>query len=108
MSDESIQGSGRSGNLKSYKKGQSGNPGGQPKWLKEVREAMRTCVTKGAARLQAIIEQGEDRDAVAAVKVAAEYSLPKPKQTHRLEHKGDPLATLTPEQLVEFIKGKKE
>lgn len=92
-----------------FPKGKSGNPGGQPKWVKEVREALRTCVKKGAARLEEIIVTGSDKDAVAAMKVAAEFSLAKPKQTHRVEGKGgDPLQVLTAEQLVAFVTGKKE
>lgn len=91
-----------------FPRGKSGNPGGQPKWVKEVREALRTCVTKGAARLERIIENGSDKDAVAAMKVAAEFSLTKPKQTHKIEGKGDPLAVVSPEALVAFIAGKKD
>lgn len=106
MSD--TQDNARSVGLKSWKPGQSGNPGGQPKWVKEVREALKTCVQKGAARLENIIETGEDKDAIAATRLAAEFTIRKPKQTHRVEGKGgDPLAVLTADQLVAFVKGEK-
>jgi len=108
MSSDSTQDRGTSGNLKTFKPGQSGNPGGQPKWVKQVRDALRTCVEKGAEKLEYIIENGEHKDVIAATKLAAEFTLRKPKQTHRVEHKGqDPLAGLTPEEIVKFVKGEK-
>lgn len=108
MSDNSSQGKGGSENLIKFKKGQSGNPGGQPKWLKEVRDALRTCAERGAVRLMEIIENGEHKDVIAATRLAVEYTIRKPKQTHRVEGKGsDLLAALTPEQLVAFVKGEK-
>lgn len=108
MSDAPSQGREASEkNLVKFKKGQSGNPGGQPKWLKEVRAALKDCVQEGAGRLLEIIRTGEDKDAIAAVKVAAEYVLQKPKQTHKVEGGASPLAGLTPEQLVAFVRGDK-
>lgn len=92
-----------------FPKGKSGNPGGQPKWLREVRDGLRSLAPKAYRRLESIIDTGSDKDATAAAKVVFEYTLPKPKQTHRVEGKnGDPLAALTDVQLVAFIAGKKE
>lgn len=105
MSDS--QDNARSVGLKSWKPGQSGNPGGQPKWVKEVREALKTCVQKGAARLERIIEQGEDKDAIAATRLAAEFTIRKPKQTHKVTVGGDPLKNVPDDQLVAFVKGEK-
>lgn len=107
MSDN-PQDTGGSGNLRLWKKGQSGNPGGQPKWVSEVRDALKTCVSKGAARLEQIIEQGEDKDAIAATRLAAEFTIRKPKQTHKVTVDRDPLSKVPDGELVEFIKGKKE
>ena len=89
-----------------YAPGKSPNPGGQAKWLQPIKADLRKGVPKVLNRLMGIIENGSDKDATAAGKVWLEYSLPKPKQTHRVEGKGgDPLAVLTPEQLVAFVKG---
>lgn len=89
--------------------GKSPNPGGQAKWLQPIKKDLRAGVPKVLTRLMGIIENGSDKDATAAGKVWLEYSLPKPKQTHRVEGKnGDPLVSLTPEQLVAFVKGGKE
>jgi hypothetical protein len=88
--------------------GKSPNPGGQAKWLQPIKKDLRAGVPGVLKKLAAIIESGADKDAIAAGKVWLEYSLPKPKQTHRVEGKGgDPLASLTAEQLVAFIKGGK-
>jgi hypothetical protein len=89
------------------KKG-SANPGGQPKWVKEVRDSLRALHPVARDRLEAIITQGEDKDATAAIRIVYDFSLPKPKQTHRVESDGkDALGGLTPEQLVAFVKGQK-
>jgi hypothetical protein len=88
--------------------GGSANPGGQAKWLKEIRAGLRSLLPEAKNRLGEIIRSGSDKDSTAAAKVVLEYTVPKPKQTHRVEGKGgDPLALLSPEQLVEFIKGRK-
>lgn len=100
-----------------YKAGQSGNPGGQPKWVKEVRDALRKDAAL-ARRLLRRVMQGKDlgaggrevriADSVKAAEVVLKFSIPPPRQTHRVEGRGgDPLGVLTPEQLVAFITGKK-
>lgn len=82
------------------------NPGGQPKWLKGVREGLRALLPEAQRRLGEIIRSGSDKDSTVAARVVLEYTVPKPKQTHRVEGKGsDLLAALTPEQLVAFVKG---
>lgn len=89
------------------KKG-SPNPGGQPKWVKEIRDGLRALHPAALTRLTAIIRDGEDKDANAAIRLVYDFSLPKPKQTHRVEGKGgDPLASLTAEQLVALVTGRK-
>lgn len=93
---------------KPFKKGQSGNPGGKPKWLKAARESLQALTPLARKTLRAVMKNGADKDKVAAAKTVLEFTVPKPKQTHRVEGKGgDPLAVLTPEQLVAFVKGKK-
>ena len=108
MGDIPTHGSDRTANLKPFKPGQSGNPNGRPKWLKEVREGLRSLLPDAQRRLGDVIRNGSDKDSTAAAKVVLEYTISKPKQTHRVEGKGgDPLAVLTPEQLVAFVKGEK-
>ncbi len=113
MADDSsrVSGSQRGGieNLRPWKPGESGNKDGGPKWLKEIRNGLRSLLPETMDRLGEIIRNGSDKDSTAAARVVLEYTVPKPKQTHRVEGKGgDPLAVLTPDQLVEFIKGRKE
>lgn len=93
---------------KPFRPGQSGNPDGQPKWLKGVRESLKSLTPLARKTLREVMKTGQDKDRVAAAKTVLEYTVPKPKQTHRVESGGkDALAGLTPEQLVAFIKGEK-
>jgi len=94
---------------KPFKKGVSGNPGGAPKWLKAVRESLRRDTPLARRTLRKIMKSAEAKDAdkIAAAKVTLDFTVPKPKQTHRVEgNNGDPLAALTPEQLVAFVLGR--
>lgn len=102
-----------------YPKGKSGNPGGQPKWVKKVRDALKKDANV-ARRLLNRVMRGKDilggaearevkvSDSVKAAEVVLKFTLPMPKQTHRVEGKGgDPLGVLTAEQLVAFLTGRK-
>ena len=91
-----------------FQKGTSGNPSGRPKWLKGVVDGLKKLHPAAETRLASIITHGADKDAAAAIRVLYDFTIPKPKQTHRVEGKGgDPLALLTPEALVAFVTGKK-
>lgn len=91
-----------------FKPGKSGNPGGKPKWLKAARESLQSLTPLARKTLRQVMKNGADKDKVAAAKTVLEFTVPKPRQTHRVEGKGgDPLAVLTPEQLVAFVKGEK-
>jgi hypothetical protein len=74
-------------------KGQSGNPGGQPEWVASVRDSLMQVTQDGAAVLGDIVRgvpvdvevDGEVckvtpqvRDRLTAIKLAFEYTLPKP------------------------------
>lgn len=109
MSEDDSQGTGRTAGLIPYEPGKSGNPGGRPKWVSETRESLKRLVPGSVARLEKIINEGEDKDANAAIRLLWDFTIRKPRQTHRVEGRnGDPLGVLTPEQLVAFITGKKE
>lgn len=92
-----------------FDKGNSPNPGGQAKWLKQVREELRALLPHARATLSRVMVGDDQKAAVQAAKVVLEYTVPKPKQTHRLEGKnGDALAMVSAEALVAFVTGKKE
>lgn len=100
------------------------NPGGQPKWVKEFRDAMRDrCAPLAERHLFRVLggeEPGQAEDPVyagltaddrtKAAKVVLELVLPKPKQSVRLS--GDkrnpvlPLGGATLEQLLALANAK--
>ena len=88
-----------------FAKGKSPNPGGQSQWMKDVKRSLRDLTPLAAKTLKQVMEGSEkDADRVRAADVVLKYTVPPPKQTHRVEGKGgDPLAMLTPEALVAFI-----
>jgi hypothetical protein len=89
--------------------GNTAGTGGQSGWLKKVRKEMQEDIPTALNTLRRVMASEDDKAATGAAKVWLEYTVPKPKQTHRLEGKGgDPLAMLSPEALVAFITGKKE
>lgn len=96
--------------------GNSANPGGRAGWQKELRGLLQGDAKLAHRLLRAVI-RGEDgagrevrvADSVKAAEVVLKFTLPMPKQTHRVEGKnGDPLGLASAEALVAFITGKKE
>jgi hypothetical protein len=109
-----------------FKKGQSGNPGGVPKWVKLVRGELEACSTGGVSRLRQLIEQGvlvyetkqgppiykeaDAKDIIKAIELVLSYTLAKPKAELEVTGKdGGPLRTkaeveLTEEQVLELWK----
>lgn len=85
----------------------SANPGGQPKWMREMRESLKAMLPSTRKRLANIIESGSDKDATAAARLVLEYTLPKPRARVKVEGAGSsPLAGLSAEQLVALATGK--
>jgi hypothetical protein len=86
--------------------GHSGNPGGVPKWVREVRAELEEGSKDAADLLRRVVK---DEDAflgvrVMAAKVILEFSLPKPKVEVKVDAPPSPLAGLSPEQLLAVVK----
>ena len=80
-------------------KGHSGNPGGQPKWVSEVKKALEGCAAEGAAYLLGVIRDTEvsTSDRLRAVDIAFSYTMPKPKQMVEVA------ATITPRAVLQAL-----
>lgn len=89
-----------------FGKGNSANPGGQPKWVKAARDAMRDELWPLAQRHLRRVLSGEAprdttptedalyadvtvEDRTTAAKLVVEYTLPKPKQSVSAKVDGD-------------------
>jgi hypothetical protein len=77
------------GNLKPFKKGQSGNPGGRPKEVAEVKALARAHTTTAIETLVKIAESDKATDAarVSACIALLDRGWGKPDKTHH--HEGD-------------------
>lgn len=101
----------------------SGNPGGQPKWVREAQAAMQARAWGMAARmLERVLSMDTlPRDAdeptlpevtvdhlLKAIDITAKYTLPKPTQKHEVTGAdGRPLAAVDASTLLEFVKARK-
>lgn len=90
-------------NLKSFRKGKSGNPSGKPKDVEHVRALARENTR---VAMNTLIEIAGDKKQPAAPRVSAatvllERGWGKPLQ--QVEVKRSPLDGLTTEQLVDFL-----
>ena len=69
------------------------NPGGVPKWVKEVRDQLKSrCLPLAAAHLERMLDPingVKDQDRNTAAKIVLEYTVPKPKQAVRVKVSGD-------------------
>jgi hypothetical protein len=68
---------------KPFEPGRSGNPGGLPKWRRELAEALKESAEKGANLLAEVIgDAGADmQHRLQASAIALRYTVPQPKQT---------------------------
>ena len=93
------------------------NPGGQPKWLRTVREALENGSAEAAGYLVRVVAGEETehvvdkdgaaievplrgKDRIAAAKVILEFTVPKPKQELELSSGARPLSGLATELLL--------
>jgi hypothetical protein len=91
----------RDGTIKSG----SANPGGKPKWVAEVRNSLRALLPGAVERLARIISDGEDKDANAAIKIALEFSIRKPRQGVNVSGQlTNPLGELSTEDIQALIR----
>lgn len=106
--------------------GVSPNPGGQPKWVRGLRESLREhCAPLAARHLARVLggpvpkdETPEEAavyaevsadDRTRAAKVVLEYTMPKPKATVTVQHTGNNmLAGLSVEELKALASRKVE
>ena len=84
-------------NLKPFKKGKSGNPGGRPKIAKEFKEKCREFMgDEGWKKLVALAKDKKHRDHFRALETIIAYSYGKPKQGVELTGEdGAPIETVT-------------
>lgn len=75
----------RRGAGRPFRKGQSGNPGGRAKRDPTLAARCRDLTDACIARLQSIMEKGEDKDANAAVKTILAYGHGMPKEEVKLD-----------------------
>src|SRR5687767_7562251 len=88
-------GSGRA-NLKPWKPGQSGNPTGQPAWLRKAKKALGKHAERAAEVLAEVLEHGEPMERIRAADVILRYSVPKPTTEVEIAV-GPKLPTIDPE-----------
>ena len=101
MKTNSTQNSGRTANLRPFKKGQSGNPGGRPKTAK-FAEAVREYLdekTGGKTRLRQILEWLHKHKP----EVLLHYAYGKPTDTVEMQVEKNTVAGL-PEEYLEALR----
>ena len=98
-----------------FAKGSSGNPQGQPQWVREFRDAFaQRCAPLAEQVLHDVLSGAEPAakvsDKVHAADTVLKYVLPKPKQEVEVtvDDKREAFAGLTTAQLLEMAKNKPE
>lgn len=71
-----------------FVKGVSGNPGGVPKSVIEIKRALEECLPDAVQRLKQALKSDEPKLYVWATELVMEYTLSKPKQEQSIELSG--------------------
>lgn len=93
----------RRGPGRPFPKGVSGNPGGRPKVIAEVRELAREQTSRAIAALVGVMEQGQSEAArVSAAQILLDRAWGKSSQTleHHVRREQLDLSKLTDEELA--------
>jgi hypothetical protein len=90
-----------------FEPGKSGNPGGLPKWRRELAEAMKESAQAGANLLDSVIrDPGVDmQHRIQAASVALKLTVPAPKQQVEVSGSMGALATLDAATLLKLARG---
>lgn len=86
-------------NLKPFKPGQSGNPHGSPKWLRDLRKALSKDAEKARQVLSRAMDEGDLDQQIAAARIVLKYTVPEPKQTLDLTVTAKPMPQVSVELL---------
>ena len=86
-----------------FKKGQSGNPGGRPKEVSEVKDLARTYGVDAIERLVELIASDNERTAVAACEAILNRGYGRPAQSMSLSGDEDKLPVQL-EGIVRFVR----
>jgi hypothetical protein len=70
----------KTAHLKRWKKGQSGNPGGRPRKLRDVTELALEASPKAINRLIKLVDSKDERVALAAAQAVLDRAIGKPVQ----------------------------
>jgi len=94
-----------------WKKGQSGNPGGKTPITEAERECariLREASPTAARKVLALCDSSDERVALGAAKAILDKVLPDRLDGAALAEASNPLATLTPEQLVGLVRATRD
>jgi len=86
-----------------FKKGQSGNPGGRPKIIAEVRELAQERGPEAIQKLVELLSCGSPATELAAANSLLDRGYGKPHQTLGVEHREKAASELTDAELEERI-----
>jgi hypothetical protein len=91
----------KTANLKPWKKGQSGNPGGRTKTSREITQLALEGSKKAIKRLLQLVDSKDERVALSAAIAVLDRGCGKPTQV--MQHAGDPENPLQSGAKIEMV-----